>query len=158
MKVLTKKTILFFIISFFFTDSSLLFADPVHKSDAAFAARNFYENKNPVRNSDFVPPGLDRSQASSRARSILSGEEETLHLFEFEGGGYIIMSADDNAPPILGYSFDGDQINDEVPPQLEAMLEEYDLQGREHGRTRTDAQGQREKRHRSEARCAPQTA
>ena len=130
MTILNKKTFLYFMISFFFAGSNLTFADQIDKSDAAFAARIFYEELNPVRNSDLTAPVMDQAKSSCGgfAMSAAAIEEETHHIFGFEGGGYIIMSADDNAPPILGYSFDSDQINDEIPPQLEAMLEEYDLQ------------------------------
>ncbi len=145
MKTLTKKTAVYLMVFFFFAGSNLLFADPVDKFDAAFVARNFYEELNPVKNSDFTTPVIDQGQFSSRASSMQVAEEETHHVFEFEGGGFIIMSADDNAPPILGYSFDSEQANDEMPPQLEAMVQNYHeqiLEIRENNLDNEDAQAQ----------------
>ena len=153
MRTICKQTLIYLatiIFSFIFV-SDILIADPIDKSDVAFVARNFYEELNPVKNSDFSNSDfIDTPQPSGSSScggidSAQSAGIETYHLVEFQGGGFFIVSADNDAPPILGYSFDSEQINDEIPPQLEEILQEYHdqiIQIREDNLDNPEAQAQ----------------
>ena len=48
-----------------------------------------------------------------------------LYVFDTDGNGYIIVSADDCAVPLLGYSDSGRFETDNLPPQLKSWLEFY---------------------------------
>ena len=53
-------------------------------------------------------------------------ESECTYIFENEGGGYAIVSADDVAAPVLGYSLEGRFPVDDVPVNLQSVLDWYD--------------------------------
>lgn len=55
--------------------------------------------------------------------------EPAVYLFEAASGpGYMVLSADDSAMPLLGYSDEGSLDGDNLPPALEWWLEEYTKQ------------------------------
>jgi hypothetical protein len=55
---------------------------------------------------------------------------KTMHLFAIDGGGFILMSADDRVRPVLGYSMSAEwrTQNGELPSNLGWWLDGYDLQ------------------------------
>lgn len=59
---------------------------------------------------------------SSLSRS--SGDAPALYVFDNEGkNGFVIVSGDDSAYPILGYSYEGDFPEGQLPPNLESWLQ-----------------------------------
>lgn len=55
-------------------------------------------------------------------------EYPTAYIFEKKNGGFLILSADNNAYPILGYSDSGSFNANNIPPQLQYWLDEYGRQ------------------------------
>jgi hypothetical protein len=47
------------------------------------------------------------------------------YVFNFNNKGFIIVSADDGVPPVLGYSFEGNYSTDNQPPQFINWMEGY---------------------------------
>jgi hypothetical protein len=50
---------------------------------------------------------------------------ETFYAFSFLPNGFVIVSADDNAKPIIGYSTTGNFNKNNIPPQLKNWLKQY---------------------------------
>lgn len=66
-----------------------------------------------------VPAHTTRTVSGEAAVYIFSGSED---------GGYLVLSADDNAVPLLGYSDSGSFSTDRIPPQMQWWLDEYAAQ------------------------------
>ncbi|MBD5183722.1 MAG: hypothetical protein HDS97_02360 [Bacteroidales bacterium] len=69
---------------------------------------------------------------SSGPRLVYTAETDKgvkgAYLFEFNGGGYMILSADDVASPILGYSDNGRIDASNISPELKWWMDEYSRQ------------------------------
>ena len=64
---------------------------------------------------------------SSASRS--SGQAPALYVFDNEGrNGFVVVSGDDAAYPILGYSYDGDFPEGQLPENFESWLQEMEKQ------------------------------
>ncbi|MGM0406617.1 MAG: C10 family peptidase [Bacteroidota bacterium] len=88
------KKIFTFLISIFISIN--VFSDHVDKNEAKLLAEKFY--------SSFAPA----SKSSAKADKIFVenyNDKESFYIISFDKGGFVIISADDDAVPILGYSF-----------------------------------------------------
>jgi photosystem II stability/assembly factor-like uncharacterized protein len=109
-----------------------LFSDPVNEKEAKQIAENFYKTYAPA------------SKASSSVNQLITEkyqETESFYIFGFDQGGFVIVSADDYAEPILGYSFTSpieekfgsnirylfDRYNSEIAETKELKLQRNDL-------------------------------
>ena len=64
---------------------------------------------------------------SSASRS--SGQAPALYVFDNEGrNGFVVVSGDDAAYPILGYSYDGDFPEGQLPENFESWLQDMEKQ------------------------------
>lgn len=61
----------------------------------------------------------------SYPESTVKSSAPALYVFEQESGGYAVVSGDDAARPILGYSLDGQFPVKDMPENLQAMLHWY---------------------------------
>ena len=89
-----KKIFTTFIAMFFVFSN--VFSDPVKEKEAKQIAENFYHS--------FAP----KSKAVSSINKTITEtykQNESFYIFAFDKGGFVIVSADDNAVPVLGYSF-----------------------------------------------------
>ena len=59
---------------------------------------------------------------------LLNSPYENMYLFSIDGGGFVIVSADNRVQPILGYSLQSNFDVDNIPSNLAAWLEGYDKQ------------------------------
>lgn len=82
----------------------------VSRSDVPLRARTL--------SSDMGRMKLARTAATSAG-------DPAVYLFDNVGKGYMLVSADDVAEPLLGYSESGDVAASEIPPQMEWWLSEY---------------------------------
>ena len=55
----------------------------------------------------------------------LSAEAPAMYIFERPSGGYAIVSGDDVARPVLGYSLDGHFPVSDMPDNMRALLQWY---------------------------------
>lgn len=98
------------------------FAGNVDENTARRVATAFLHSRMP--DAHMVAPELPEALPA-----IHIGSERTLmYAFNFEKGGYVLVSATDAAIPVLGYSFDGIFTFDNQPPALSAWLTGYELQ------------------------------
>ena len=68
--------------------------------------------------------GRHRAAQYIRLQAASSGHRE-LHVFNAEGGGFVIASANDQTAPILGYSTSGRFDSNDLPPALQQLLQSY---------------------------------
>ena len=85
-------------------------AETVSKSVAAWKAATFLQLK------------------SGTQLQLLNSSYETFYLFAIEGGGFVIVSADNRVQPILGYSLQSILDVDNIPSNLKNWLDGYDKQ------------------------------
>lgn len=60
-----------------------------------------------------------------RKASNRAAERDYLHVFNIDGGGYVIVSGDDRTEEILGYSLTGTFDANKIPDNMRAFLQEY---------------------------------
>lgn len=59
---------------------------------------------------------------------LLKSPYDNLYLFSIDGGGFVIVSADNHVQPILGYSLQSNLNVENLPTNLAAWLDSYDKQ------------------------------
>jgi photosystem II stability/assembly factor-like uncharacterized protein len=96
-----------------------LFSSPVSKDSAERVALNYLNHK-------FIFTKSALSLKSS-FKSLMENIP-TYYIFNFEGGGWVIISANDAATPILGYSLNGYFDENNVNPSAKLLLEDYSNQ------------------------------
>jgi len=90
----------------------------VTKENAAKVATNFLSGV-------VMPDGTTRAAVISETFNIQKEGNTVLYVFNFEKGGYAIVSADDRFSPILGYSPDGHYDEGNMPGAFEFLMEEF---------------------------------
>ena len=105
--------------------SNLLFADSITKEQAKLVASNFYNSR-----VDIEQPDLQKGNFVFDDYLIQKeNDKEVYYVFNvIDDKGFIIISADDDAFPILAYSFTGSFDIDHIAPATLAMLESYQKQ------------------------------
>ena len=98
-------TILFLLIVVF------AFADHVTKQEAQLVAEKFFANKSSKKLSDIQVKNIFEHKYN---------EETSFYVFTFDKGGFVIVSADDFAYPVLGYS-----TSNEAPEIIENPSTQY---------------------------------
>jgi len=101
----------------------ILFAAPVNPNLAQQVAQNFIST---------TGDSLNAQQAAQphRLRRVAkhTTDNQPYYIFNKEDGGFVIISGDDCATPILGYSNEGGIDLDNMPIQLEELLNAYALE------------------------------
>ncbi|HNW90640.1 MAG TPA: C10 family peptidase [Bacteroidales bacterium] len=95
-----------------------LIADPVSIESAQKIALNYFKH--------FVSGKADYNISNVITKQ--NNGTNTFYVFNFSAGGYIIVSADDAALPVLGYSEDGTYIENNLPVQMVEWLADYDAE------------------------------
>jgi hypothetical protein len=54
-----------------------------------------------------------------------SNGEKAIYAFNMQGGGYVLVAADDDVVPVLGYAYTGGFNNENLPPSLNEWLQSY---------------------------------
>lgn len=112
----TKRLLLNFLVSMLLVGVAQ--AAPVSLSRATAIAETFLTNSAPV------VPGLKRVPARPRLARV-AAPQSAYYVFENEAGGFVIVSGDDVAYPILGYSNDRAADALYMPSNVKAWLEGY---------------------------------
>ncbi len=114
IKNLLLLTILFCFIS-------VLFASEIDINTAKTLAKNFYFEKTNQYN-----------QKTNFENLTISGEVIKIsdnipiyYVFTFNNPGFVIVSADDVLPAVLGYSFDSEFSVDEAPDSYKNFMQSY---------------------------------
>lgn len=93
-----------------------MLANPVDRNTAQLAARNQYLNS--------APQALRGAEITS-SYDVKAGTLTAFYVFNFENGGWVMVSADDAVTPILAYSFEGDMNPSNLNPEVSSFLEGY---------------------------------
>lgn len=113
-----NRNILFLVIFSLLT--SWLSAQNVSKEEALKGGLNFYKNQInafDIAKSDIIVK--DYSEIKTK------NNEVAIHLFNFEDGGFILMSGDKNSLPILAFSYEGYMDFNNMTPAAAAWIEGY---------------------------------
>lgn len=124
-----KRKILFLLALFALTVS----AENIPVDKARQMAVEFFRNNRPLLPVGDLQMVYDGETAASRA----NGEAPALYVFDNpQGKGFVIVSGDDLAHPVLGYSYENDFPADNLPVHIEKWLESLKRQindGRKYG-------------------------
>jgi hypothetical protein len=97
--------------------SGILFARPVDSTEAAVTAKNFLTSLS-----------INESQKSGShlilKQSFRNETQTLLYLFTNPQGGFVLISGDDLAVPVLGYSGTG-VLSESLPPAFEYWMAQY---------------------------------
>ena len=119
MKKITLALALIFSIN-------LLFSNPVDTITAKRVAENFYKQNNVIGVKNGTPLRLNKMKKEFQ-NVTASTDFEHFYIFNAkDGNGFVIVSADDQAVPILGYSDKGIFSTDNIPSNVKAWLDGYD--------------------------------
>ena len=90
------------------------FAAPISQSSAEQVARNLFIERS------------SNTQLSIRTAETISDDDlELYHIFNLVPSGFIIVSADDRAVPILGYSFENDYRTEGQPVSVIYFMDKF---------------------------------
>lgn len=103
-------------VFFFFTNS--LFAKEVDQNVVQTVALNAYSQ---------CTGSLKSNLNILEEITISEKEKKVFTIFNFKEGGFIIVSNNDAAEPILGYGFNSKINLDSIPPGLNFLLNEYKI-------------------------------
>ncbi|MDA3953344.1 MAG: C10 family peptidase, partial [Bacteroidales bacterium] len=93
-------------------------SDPVNEKEAKQIAENFYNAYSPF------------SKAESSINQLITEkyqDVESFYIFGFDKGGFVIVSADDYAVPILGYSFTS-TITENLGSNIRYLFDRYNME------------------------------
>jgi len=105
--------------------SNLLFADSITVEQAKTVAGNFYSSRSHIGNQD-----IQRTAVTLELYSEQKNDDMNF-CYIFNVGnkqGFVIISADDDAFPVLAYSFKGSFDIENIAPATREMLESYHQQ------------------------------
>jgi len=111
-----KKLFLTFIIMIFGLG---LFANPVSLQSAQTVAVNYYKHIALAKTTDFTV---------DKAVPMQKDGLTTYYVFTFKSGGFVLVSADDAVMPILGYSDSNTFDTENIPSNVQSMLDGYSKQ------------------------------
>lgn len=98
------------------------FAGPVDVNRAAGVASSFFR----ANATKSASPRLVWTGSVDMTRAGV--EAPALYVFEEEESGFVVVSGDDVAVPVLGYSLNGKFITDGMPDNIRAWFESYERQ------------------------------
>ncbi|MBI4648030.1 MAG: Spi family protease inhibitor [Bacteroidia bacterium] len=101
------------------TVSALLLAKPVSEKDAQLIATNYYKH--------YVSSAVTDYSVERVIENKYEGLT-TYFVFTFKADGFVMVSADDAATPVLGYSLENDFAENNLPPNIEEWYNSYDEQ------------------------------
>ncbi len=114
------KRLLFVLLVF----PAMLFAKPVDLNVAQQIAQNFINSSNGIVN---VQQSVNQPCRLKRVAKQVA-DNPPYYIFNNEDGGFVIVSGDDCATPILGYSDEGSIEIDNMPIQLQELLQAYSME------------------------------
>jgi hypothetical protein len=113
------KKIVLILLVFAFVVSSL-YSQKVTREDALRVGLNFY--KHSAKELSLTKSNYNVDNYSSLNTST---NPEAIHIFNFEDGGFVIVSGDMSVTPILGYSYEGSFNSNEMNPAAAAWVNGY---------------------------------
>lgn len=124
------KKVLLILLGFAFTCS--LFSEQVNNEQVSKIARNFYlqiDNANCVSDVTLTLVYTETIKVVSNFDGSKPIEIPVFYIFNVnDNSGFVIVTADDDVIPILGYSTTGNYSNANLPPAFKKLLENYKKQ------------------------------
>ena len=107
-----------------------LIGGPIDETTAKQLAQNFWKENNTmaVRNGKVFKKQMDEAQMDEARFINVAAQHGYSEFFIFNntaGKGFVIMAADDCVTPILGYSYENNFDDGELPPNFKAWLDGY---------------------------------
>ena len=101
---------------------------PIDETTAKQLAQNFWKENNTmaVKNGKVFKKQMEEARFVNVAPQ--HGYSDFFIFNNTSGKGFVIMAADDRVTPILGYSYENNFDDGELPPNLKAWLDDYALQ------------------------------
>ena len=96
-------------------------ADKVTPQQAAAVAERFLSAESPVTKSAMGSIRLAGTWPQAQTKGTV--QEPALYLFERDGGGFVVVAADDVSQPVIGYSTKGSLSKGELPCNVRYMLD-----------------------------------
>ena len=96
-------------------------ADKVTEQQAAAVAERFLAAESPATKSSQGTVRLAGTWPQAQTKGV--DEEPALYLFERDGGGFVVVAADDVSQPVIGYSTKGSLSKGELPCNVRYMLD-----------------------------------
>lgn len=126
-----KKTMTLALLAFCLT--AIGHAAPISKQQALNSAKVFLQQKG-------KNVAISNMRMAFRTPLKKGAEEAAYFVFNAEGGnGFVVVSGDDRTVPILGYADRGSFDAENMPANMKAWLEGYEMQIRELGNTSSTA-------------------
>lgn len=110
-----KKLLLF--ISVLFGITIISEGNPVDKETAKAIGAKFLQASTAMKN-------VDANSLEFVTSYKMSDGNDAFYVFNTESG-FVIVSADDCATPILGYSIEGQFVKDDIPIQMQDYLNDF---------------------------------
>ncbi|MBW6491492.1 MAG: thiol protease/hemagglutinin PrtT [Lentimicrobium sp.] len=120
-----KKTLLLLI---FLATTIHLFADSINSELAAKIATNFYKQLAKEKSPADITLSLVYSEKTDEDGIPGKKEQSTMLFYIFnvnQNDGYVIVTADNDVTPILGYALSGSYLINDVPPALNELINKY---------------------------------
>ena len=111
---LMKKVLSFILICLF--AHFMLNASPVDTLTARIAASHFLSQHGATRSDHSLQMAYQLNDAA---------QNPCVYVFNSEGGGFVVMAADNSVLPVLGYSTTGHFDTDDIPSNVAAWLDAY---------------------------------
>ncbi len=111
-----KSKIVFFVLTIILIIPSMVYSAAVTRITAEQVAMNWYSERNDKSPNDFqiIESFIEKENT-----------ENIYFIFNFDKTGFVMVSADDAAIPILGYVFEHNYTLENHPPQFDAMLASF---------------------------------
>ena len=116
-----KKELFVCFCIFLLTLEVPVWADRVTPQQAAAVAERFLSAESPATKSSSASIRLAGTWPLTQTKGAV--QEPALYLFERDGGGYVVVAADDVSLPVIGYSTTGQISKGELPCNLRYMLD-----------------------------------
>lgn len=107
--------------------TTTVMAGPVNQETAKKKATDFIAVKMAAKSKQQVKAvnsNVMRQRVSNGAKRA-KASRDYLHVFNIDGGGYVVVSGDDRTEDILGYSLTGTFDPENLPENMRAFLQEY---------------------------------
>ncbi len=118
LNLLTKNNIMkrLLLILFVLTFMSEVYSNPITKEYAVSIATSYLSNKT-------------KTQLNLKSvKTEIYEELNTMYIVNYENGGFVIISADDNVQPILAYSETGSVPESNYRPEFKWWIDNYSVQ------------------------------
>jgi hypothetical protein len=123
------KKLSLFVIAFITLTLNFAFGDPVDKETAAQVAKTFCTTSTIGKTLVSADISLAYTERSVSARNEKSGELNEFPVFYIfnvnQNDGFVIIAADNDVSPVLGYITSGNYTGRNVPPPFRKLLELY---------------------------------